>query len=999
VHRFFSLFLLVSGVVISSLAGSIAALSLEGDKKQAGLEPLLSNIRQMTVVGKRAGEGYFSPNGRLMIFQSEREPGNPFYQMYLMNRDTGDVHRISPGHGKTTCGWLHPLQQKALFASTQDDVEAKAKQAAELKLRASGPKRRYSWDYDETYEIQEVDFSTGRYKNLTNMRGYDAEGSYSPDGRQIVFASNREAYNHRLSADEKKMFDTNASTLMDIYIMDADGSNVRRLTKAPGYDGGPFFSKDGRKIVWRRFSVDGRSAEIHTMNVDGSDKRQITKLGLMSWAPYYHPSGDYIIFASNRYGHANFELFIIDAQGRGEPVRVTNAKGFDGLPVFTPDGSSLSWTSKRAGGKGSQIFMADWNDAKAREQLGLAKQSGNASAGAADASCSECKAQISRLRWHVATLASKQMDGRLTGTKGEERATSYVAEVFRLIGLKPAGDNGTFFQSFSFTSGVSLGEKNTLTLSGKGYSMGPTLDKEWRPLSFAKNGEQSEASVVFAGYGIEAPKNGKNEGYNSYKDADVKGKWVLVFRGIPGDIKPEQRLHLARFSQLQYKASVARSKGAVGIIVAPAPGIKYKNELVKLNLDAVGGTSSLAAISVNKDIYERLIEPLGNGFSDMLKALNAGEKMRATQIPDIKLASTIEITLKKKTGRNVLGRLDAKASSMAKSTSKSKSDASKSKTKRPPVVIGAHVDHLGRGNVSVSLAREDELDKVHAGADDNASGVASLLELAERFAGLNKYGYLKPQRDMIFAAWSGEELGLIGSKHFVDALKKSSGKKNLTSVLSAYLNMDMVGRLKERLVLSGLGSSSAWPHLLEQANVLAELNLKLSSNSYLPTDATSFYLAGVPVLHAFTGTHEDYHSPRDTPDKINYAGLAKITTLMEGVARQLARSAGAPDYLKQARPKRNGAKRRSLVYLGTIPDYATTGAKGLKLSGIMKDGPAEKAGLRSGDTITSLAKMPVENIYDYVRIINMLKVGEAIKVSVLRGADKLDFMLTPAPKE
>jgi Tol biopolymer transport system component len=991
VHRIISLALLVSGVVFSSFVSSGAAFSasadqihadrIQGGESEAAKEPLLSNIRQMTVVGKRSGEGYFSPNGRMMIFQSEREPGNPFYQMYLMNRDTGDIRRISPGYGKTTCGWLHPLQQKALFASTQDDPEARAKQLAELQQRKTAAKRRYSWDYDENYEIQEVDFSNGHYKNLTNTRGYDAEGSYSPDGRKIVFASNREAYNHRLTPDDAKLFAKNKSAFMDIYIMDADGRNVRRLTKAPGYDGGPFFSSDGSKIVWRRFSVDGRSAEIYTMNVDGSDQHQVTKLGLMSWAPFFHPSGDYIIFASNRFGHKNFELFIIDAQGKNDVVRVTNSQGFDGLPVFTPDGGGLSWTTKRSSDGSSQIFMADWDDAKARQLLGLNKETvGEGSV--AKALCTDCKAQISRLRWHVATLASDPMMGRLAGTKGGERATAYVADVFRLLGLQPAGDKGTYFQSFTFTSGVSLGDNNILTISGKSLSLAPTIDEEWRPLSFSKTGEQPQAPVVFAGFGIEAPQTDQNEGYNSYEDVDIKGKWVLLFRGIPGDISARQRLHFSRFADLQYKASVARAKGAVGIIVAPAPDVEYKDELVKLSLDAVGGTSALSAISINKATFERLIGPLGNGFAEMIKALNAGEKMRATQISDISMASTIDIERKSKTGRNVLARLVAKT-----------------KDKRAPVILGAHVDHLGRGNVSGSLATGDEVGKIHYGADDNASGVAALLEIAERFSGLHKYGYLKPKRDVIFAAWSGEELGLIGSSHFVKDLEKKTGKKQLTAAISAYLNMDMVGRLRQKLTLNGIGSSSVWPHIIERANVLAELNLNLSSNSYVPTDATSFYLAGVPILHAYTGVHKDYSTPRDTPDKVNYGGLARITTLMEGVARQLARSTRVPDYIKQAKPLDQGARRRSVVYLGTVPDYAAKSMGGLKLSGVMKDGPAEKAGLKAGDIIINLAKMPIGNIYDYVRAINMLKIGEAVLVTVLRDKVKRDFILTPAPKE
>ena len=210
---------------------------------------------------------------------------------------------------------------------------------------------------------------TGSLKRLTTARGYDAEGSYSPDGQWIVFSSMRDAYNRTLSDKEKKALDENPSYFAEIYIMRADGSEQKRLTKVPGYDGGPFFTHDGSRIVWRRFDEMGLLADVWTMKLDGSDAKQITDFGSMSWAPYEHPSGKYFIFASNKLGFENFELFIVDAEGRKEPVRVTYTDGFDGLPVPSPDGTQLAWTSSRAGGSDGQLFLAQWNHQKALEAI------------------------------------------------------------------------------------------------------------------------------------------------------------------------------------------------------------------------------------------------------------------------------------------------------------------------------------------------------------------------------------------------------------------------------------------------------------------------------------------------------------------------------------------------------------------------------------------------------------------------------------------------------
>ncbi len=332
----------------------------------------LSRIRRLTVEGRRAGEGYWSPDGTRLVFQSEREPGNPFYQIYTVDLTTGDTVRISPGYGKTTCAFFRPGSDQILFASTHHDPQSKKLQADELAFRASGKERRYAWDYDAEMEIYVVSEKTRETERLTNARGYDAEASYSPDGQWIVLTSTRDAYNRTLTDVESKQLDLDPSFFAEIYIMRADGSGQRRLTTVNGYDGGPFFSPDGTRIVWRRFDERGLIADVWTMNLDGSDPRQVTHFGAMSWAPYIHPSGEYLLFASNKLGFENFEVYMVDVAGTKEPVRITSSDGFDGLPVPSPDGRQIAWTSSRGGGREGQIFLAQWNHEAARKALAAA---------------------------------------------------------------------------------------------------------------------------------------------------------------------------------------------------------------------------------------------------------------------------------------------------------------------------------------------------------------------------------------------------------------------------------------------------------------------------------------------------------------------------------------------------------------------------------------------------------------------------------------------------
>jgi len=215
----------------------------------------LSHTRQLIFEGRRSGEGYFSPDGKALIFQSEREPGNPFYQIYALDLESGESHRVSPGTGKTTCAFFRPGSDEIIFSSTHLDPEAVAKQKAELEFRAAGKERRYTWDYDEQMDIFIARRDGSNVRRLTRTPGYDAEASFSPDGKLIVCCSLRDAYpTNNLSAADRKRFEADLSSFGEIYLMKADGSQVRRLTHTPGYDGGPFFSPDGKRILWRRFT-------------------------------------------------------------------------------------------------------------------------------------------------------------------------------------------------------------------------------------------------------------------------------------------------------------------------------------------------------------------------------------------------------------------------------------------------------------------------------------------------------------------------------------------------------------------------------------------------------------------------------------------------------------------------------------------------------------------------------------------------------------------------
>lgn len=978
---------LASAVSLALLLGGIANSGL-AEIKPLGEAQFLSNVRQLIYEGRRSGEGYFSPDGKALVFQSEREPGNPFYQIYILDLQSGESHRVSPGTGKTTCAFFRPGTDEVLFASTHLDPETRAKQQAELDFRASGKERRYSWDYDERMDIFSARRDGSQVWQLTDSPGYDAEGAYSPDGKKIVFCSLRDAYPpSKVSPQDRKRLETDPSYFGEIYIMNADGSGQRRLTHKPGYDGGPFFSPDGQRIIWRRFDEKGMTADVYTMKLDGSDVRRLTDFGAMSWAPYYHPSGKYVIFTSNKLGFSNFELYMVDAQGEREATRVTFTDGFDGLPVFSPDGNKLCWSSGRTSDGKSQLFLANWNHEATLTALGQAPTRSRTDAPASSGIThhasrnSSPEITVEDLRNEASYLASDALEGRMTGTKGTQMAADYIAESFRKAGLVTLAGSSNYLQTFEFTAGVRVvTNQNHLKLIPQKADATMTsfeVEKDFRPLSFTANSEV-EGEVVFAGYGLFVP--GKpGEGYDSYAGLDVTNKIVLVLRYVPEDVEPKRRQELNRYAALRYKAMMARERGAKAILFVTGPNSPNAGELVGLTFDSSLAGSSIVAASVGSNGANAILSSSGKDLKTLQSALDK-ENPHAEGgflIPNLRVGIRTAVEHIKKTDHNVIALLPPAGNPSVTEYA----------------LVGAHYDHLGFGEAG-PMQRQGEEGTIHNGADDNASGTAAALELAASLANERKSKPESFRRGIIFAFWSGEEIGLIGSSYFAE-----HPPVPLSNVV-AYVNFDMVGRLSEnKLILQGVGSSALWRRLIEKRNVAAGFNLVLQDDPYLPTDVTALYPKQVPVLNFFTGSHEDYHRPTDDVEKINFEGLERITQFARGLIVDLVSGSERPDYVKvEPRTPASGGRENLRAYLGTIPDY-TTEVAGVKLSGVRGGSPAEKGGLKGGDIIVEFGGQKIANIYDYTYALDAVKIGQPVDIIVLRDGQWVPLSVVPEARK
>ncbi len=907
-------------------------------------ETHLSKLRQLTLAGENA-EAYWSWDNRQLIMQSRSGDGDcdRIYRMQI----AGAPAQEGPGGREWTPPLIPVSSGKGVttcsfFMPGNDDVIFSS---THLGGDACPPKpdmsQGYVWRLYESYDIFRARSDGENLRRLTDTPGYDAEATVCGKDGSIVFTSVRDGD-------------------LDLYRMDADGQNVKRLTDTPGYDGGAFFDRDCKRIVWRasrpkpgkelddykallaKGLVRPTKLELWTANADGSDARQITYLDAASFAPYWHPSQRRVLFSSN-YGDPKgreFDIWAINDDGTGLE-RITHAPGFDGFPMFSPDGAWLAFSSNRATAKGkhdTNVFIAKWVEGPPKV----------------------VESAADRVRADVAWLADPAREGRGIGTKGLDASGAWIEARMRSLGLAPAGDAGSHRQAFDVAT--SLAVSGSVSLGAK------KLDaSDFTALGYSPLRSKVDAPLVYARWGVVS----KDDKIDDYAGVDVKGKVVVVRRftpELPAFEKPDaQRRH----GDMRHKAWLARERGAVGMIIVDAP------------VPAKGAPPK-------KDEAEaKLPELRPEGFGDagipilvVKRAAAADALAKATRRQPVRVQIDLELTPKSEPAFNVVGRLAA---------------SPRDGNKLPgAIVIGAHYDHLGLGG---RYSLDPHSKAPHVGADDNASGVAVLLEVARALSS----SPADRRRDVIFAAFSGEETGVLGSAHMVRAAGKKgpNGMPTLAGDVYAMLNMDMVGRMRDnRLMVLGTETASEWPGLVTPACDGGRVECKLGGDGYGPSDQMSFYVAGVPVLHFFTGAHSDYHKPSDDVSKINAGGAGRVAHIVASIAAELSRREGALSYTKGVDgPSSRGDMRGFNASLGTIPDYGGPGKgkKGVLLAGVRTGGGADKAGMKRGDILVRLGTHEIGSVEDLMYVLTSSKPGETVTAVVVREGKEVKLQVTFQP--
>ena len=549
----------------------------------------------------------------------------------------------------------------------------------------------------------------------------------------------------------------------------------------------------------------------------------------------------------------------------------------------------------------------------------------------------------------VKILADGAMEGRASGTPGADRAAAHIAAAFKSAGLTPAGEGGTFLQSFSVPTGLRPGTPNTLALvapAAKPFD----LAKDFTPLSVSADGSLT-ADLVFVGYGITAPE----VGYDDYAGVDVHGKVVLMMtrepRGQDG-ASPFRRDELQHYAGREHKLINARQHGAAAVLIVAHPRAESARLPV---LGGQGHSLGVLAAAVSRATAETLLAPRGIKLAEVADAIDSALAPRSAAVAGVKVRVEVTVVRERGTALNVIGLLPGTDSTL----------------RDQAIVIGAHYDHLGRGG-ETSLA-PDQIGQIHHGADDNASGVAVVMTLARAFAAAGG-----APRTLVFAAFSGEELGLLGSAEYV---RRPAVPLDRTVLM---VNLDMVGRLREgRLYIGGIDSGTGLRSIVTEATRNLSLALELPASPFGPSDHTSFYVAGCPVLFFFTGSHADYHRPSDTWDRVNAQGLATVGTVVARVVAAVAAAPTAPAYVQIDAPASRGGRGYG-AFFGIVPSFGDVGAAGVKITGVRPDSPAERAGVRAGDVIVKFAGVEVKTLEDLTFVLRGRRPGDEVPVVVLR---------------
>ncbi|WP_347841199.1 M28 family peptidase [uncultured Draconibacterium sp.] len=553
---------------------------------------------------------------------------------------------------------------------------------------------------------------------------------------------------------------------------------------------------------------------------------------------------------------------------------------------------------------------------------------------------------VEEIRENINYLASDSLKGRKSGEKGDLLAAQYIVEKFESAGLELLFDNG--FQEFNLVTSAQVAEGNLLKVDDVNFN----VETDFLPYAFSAN-TKVEAPVVFAGFGLEVKRDSLQ--WNDFENIDVSGKWLMVLQGDP-DLD-NANSPLLQYSTERAKALTASDKNAAGIIFVAGTKFSEKDELSSLFFDKNSSRFSIPVIQVTRAVANKILEGSGESIETLEAKMleqNTGKNMQLASL----VTANVSVELKETTTRNVVAMLPG----------------TDERLKDEYVVVGAHFDHLGMGGPGSGSRAVDTI-AVHNGADDNASGVSAVIQLAEKLAGEKNN-----KRSVIFVAFGAEEMGLVGSKAFTAEPPVNTDK------MVAMLNFDMVGRLDNETKSLSIGGTKT---AVETEQILNNLNpgfqLALSGEGIGPSDHASFYLQDIPVFFISTGAHPDYHTPQDDVELINFEGAQLVMEYSAAVLAEVANREEKLTFQEAGSKFQRSRGGRYKVTLGVMPDFAGIEKRGMRIDAVTKGKPAFKAGMKKGDIIIAIEGKKVGNIYEYMDRLKSLEAGQTITVDVLRN--------------